>query len=271
MLALDQRESLRGMFVDSLGRNGSDEELRHFKLTATRILSSAASGILLDKHFALDAPSLDAIASDCGLIVAADELIQESGQPVSTTRVDETVTTEFLLEVKASAIKFLVMWRGGSGKAERQRLIEPIVELARSAGVASLVEAVVLPDEGLHWDSFEAKNRAILDAAREMAAYSFDLYKAQVPGYIPGNLDGVEVASRELDSIVGCEWVVLSNGVERDDYPDAVIEACKGGASGFLAGRAIWADLVGVSSLEQNIENIARPRLEKLATLVSSM
>jgi len=271
MLALDQRESLRGMFMNSIGRDGVDQELRDFKLSATSILSSAASGVLLDKDYALDQASLDAISPDCGLIVAADLLIQASGQPVSTTEVDTTVTPEFLAAVKASAIKFLVMWRGTSGHAERQGLIEPIVELARNAGVASLVDAVVLPEEGLHWESFEAKNEAILEAAREMATYSFDLYKAQVPGYIPGNLEGVEAAARELDSIIDSEWVVLSNGVERDDFAGAVAGACAGGASGFLAGRAIWADLVGVADLERNLRDIARPRLEKLATLVDSM
>jgi len=271
MLALDQRESLRAMFGDHLGRLGTDNELRKFKLTATKLLSSAASGVLLDKDHALDTESVDAISPHCGLIVAADVLEQISGEPVSNTQVDKTVTAEYLRSVNASAVKFLVMWRNTERKGERADLIGRVIELAKEAGVASLIEALVAPEQGAEWASFEEKNDAILEAATEMSKYRFDLYKAQVPGYVTGNLDGVEGASRQLDSIIGSEWVVLSNGINQSDFAEAVEAACVGGASGFLAGRAIWSDIVGSENLDEVLRDVARPRLERLAGLVGSL
>lgn len=271
MLALDQRESLRAMFDNSeSGASGTDDDLVAFKLLATRALTHSASGVLLDRLFALDSDSLAAIDPNCGLIVAADTLVQELGQPVSSTLIDDYVTVDFLHSIGASAVKFLVMWREKSGADDRQRMINSILQLCDKAGVASLVEAVVLPDEGLHWTDIAEKNDAIMKAAGEMSHFPIDLYKAQVPGYIPGDLSRVRQAAAELGSIVGTEWVVLSNGINREDFEGAVRESLRGGASGFLAGRAIWADLVGARDSEAVLEGVALPRLKNLYELVES-
>lgn len=272
MLALDQRESLRGMFANSpSGKVGTDADLREFKLASTRLLTKFASGVLLDRLYALDQKSLDALDPGCGLIVAVDELIQKPGQPVTSTRLDTGANAAFLSEVKAVALKFLVIWRSEKEQGEREELISAVLNCAAEAGVASLIEAVVAPEQGSRWADYSEKNDAILQAAQEMAAYPMDLYKAQVPGYQPGNVSGVASAARELDALVPVPWVVLSNGVDIDDFSDAVGESCRGGASGFLAGRAIWSDVVGSVPLDDTLERVARPRLESLGHLVDSL
>jgi sulfofructosephosphate aldolase len=65
-------------------------------------------------------------------------------------------------------------------------------------------------------------------------------------------------------------WVVLSNGVELDNFPGAVEAACKAGASGFLAGRAIWSDLVLEDDPAPRLREVALPRLERLAAIVDA-
>jgi sulfofructosephosphate aldolase len=40
--------------------------------------------------------------------------------------------------------------------------------------------------------------------------------------------------------------------------------ACHGGADGFLAGRAIWADSVGVDDVAGHLQKNATSRLEAL-------
>lgn len=272
MLALDQRESLRGMFMPATsGHAASDQQLREFKLAATKVLTPAASGVLLDRLYALDDESLEAIDDDCGLVVAVDTLVQEAGQPVTSTKVDTLATADYLQSINADAVKFLVMWRSPQERSVREALIEQVLELAAEANVASLIEAVVLPPEGLEWGDMKFKNEAILQAAEEMSAFPMDVYKAQVPGYFPGDLSEVNNAAVELNRIIGREWVVLSNGVRIDDFAQAVAESCRGGASGFLAGRAIWSDLVGVEPLEGALTQVARPRLEHLSGIVDSI
>ncbi len=63
-------------------------------------------------------------------------------------------------------------------------------------------------------------------------------------------------------------WVVLSQGVARDDFPAAVRAACRAGASGMLAGRAIWSDLVGSAEPAAGLRARSVPRLRRLAAIV---
>ncbi|GAA5146005.1 aldolase [Microbacterium pseudoresistens] len=269
MLALDQRESLRAMFpVRADGSWATDEDLRTFKAEAVRELTPLASAVLLDREHALSDGRPAALAEGCGLIVAADVLHQVTGQPVSHSSIDEEVTLEFLSSVGADAVKFLVMWNERDSAAERADLIQPIIELSRRAGVASLVEAVVQTPAGEPFADDGARNEAILAAAAEIAPLGPDVYKAQVPGYSTGDLSRVEENARRLSEIVGTDWVVLSNGVQKEDFADAVTAAIRGGASGFLAGRAIWADVVGRVDTVAALRSVSAPRLQNLRQIV---
>jgi sulfofructosephosphate aldolase len=108
----------------------------------------------------------------------------------------------------------------------------------------------------------------IIEAARELSPLRPSLYKAQVPLRGKGSPAALGRACERLGAAITGPWVVLSQGVERDDFPGAVRAACRGGASGFLAGRALWSDVVGRPDADRALEEIARPRLERLIRLV---
>src|SRR5690606_38468589 len=77
-----------------------------------------------------------------------------------------------------------------------------------------------------------------------------------------------DAASAALGRVIRGPWVVLSQGVERDRFPDAVASACRGGASGFLAGRALWSDVVGADDVPGTLRERSVPRLENLIDIV---
>ena len=66
-------------------------------------------------------------------------------------------------------------------------------------------------------------------------------------------------------------WVVLSQGVERDRFEPAVRAACLEGASGFLAGRALWSDVVGVEDVRGQLRERSAPRLRSLIETVEAV
>ena len=72
----------------------------------------------------------------------------------------------------------------------------------------------------------------------------------------------------ELTETVDGPWVVLSNGVARDDFPRAVELACAGGASGALAGRAIWTPALEADDPRPILAGPCRQRLAEIAALV---
>ena len=268
MLALDQRESLRRMFPAVDGREASDEQLRRFKATATRVLAPRASAVLLDRPFAVTGARPEAVGA-ARLILAADVLDQPPGEPVAGSHLDPLVTPEFVARVGAVAVKFLVVWRPDGRVGVRARLVTSVLDLARSAGVASLVEGVVRPPAGRDWAGTGERHAAILRAAQEISTLGGSIYKAEVPGYAPGDVSRVREQAQRMSEIVPGPWVVLSNGVAPVDFPDALREACRGGARGVLAGRAIWGDAVGDADTLDALTRRSAPRLDALSAIVA--
>lgn len=269
MVAMDQRESLRHMFDQAGAGRVDDERMVAFKLDVARALSPLASGFLIDREYGVEraAPLLP---PSCGLILAADALEQEPGGPVEETGLDEVVVAPESDLHGAVAVKLLVIWRRDARREQRVELARRFIEVAAARGVLSVLEPVVraTPEETAAgtWDT----EVAIAEAARELSALRPSLYKVQVP--LGGRAAPAELerACATLGQAVTGPWVVLSQGVDRDDFAGAVRAACRGGASGFLAGRALWSDVVGRADVPAALAEVSVPRLERLVELVDA-
>lgn len=263
MLAIDQRESLRTMMAAASGKSVSDQDLVDFKTAAAVALTPFASAVLLDRQYGLPA----AAASSAPLILSADILHQVPGGPVTDASLDTALTVDMIQEVNASALKMLVPWLPEA----RQKAVDlsaSFMELCRAAGVPGIVEGVVRPDDIADW-SDQRRDEAIVQAAEDLSVVHPDLYKAEVPSYGRGDKDNITAFSRSITEVLDCPWVVLSSGVRADDFPGAV-RACKdGGASGFLAGRAVWADSFAAADTTAYLRSEAASRLQRIKEIAS--
>ena len=268
MLALDQRESLRNLFGQA-GQSADDRTLITFKHAAARLLSADASAVLLDLPLGLR-DGIPMISPGCSLILGADIFVQPPGSIVLASDLDPDVTVDRIHACGAAALKLLVLWRADSGREERADLVGRFLSLCDRADVASVLEGVVRPPEGADWASGSERDDAILSAATEFSASRPSLYKAEVPGL--GRLPAEELVRRaaQITSVLSSPWVVLSSGVRPNDFPDAVEAACRGGADGFLAGRAIWADSIGAPDVTAHLRETARARIRRLREAVRS-
>jgi sulfofructosephosphate aldolase len=255
MVAMDQRESLRAMFAEAGAGRADDATMTAFKLAVASTLGDRASGFLIDRTFGFDGVRAGALPPGCGLILAADALDQSPGGPVEDTSIDETVAAPGFDLTGVSALKLLLIWRRDPYREQRIALARRFIALAAARGVLSVLEPIARDGD-----------EAILEAARELAPLRPSLYKAQLPGQ--GRGPGLRANCERLTETIDGPWVVLSQGVDRDDFLPAVETACRAGASGFLAGRALWSDVVGRPGDE--LVTIARPRLERLIEVVDA-
>lgn len=266
MLAVDQREALRNMLAEHQDAPVSDDQVREFKLTAARALSPFASAILIDRQFALqEAIAQRVVAPGCGLIASADHFESAHGELVGEVTIDRKIDPAKLRAQGVVALKLLVLYRPGAESDERIQMTQEFIEICSNAGLVSIIEPVSRkPLSDREWDW----NRGILDAARELGSLGADLYKAEVPFH--GNADEAVVrrACAELTNAIDGPWVVLSSGVHEDIFPTAVQWACAEGASGFLAGRAVWASSLGKHPLEEDLRTNAVARLRRLDEVV---
>jgi sulfofructosephosphate aldolase len=256
MVAMDQRESLRTMLAEH-GRPDGPAAIAAFKAAVAEHLAPLASGFLIDKGY--DAPRRP------GWILAADALTQERGGPVTDTQLDESVDPHAAREAGAVALKLLVIWKRDDQAERRLEMSAEFVRRCADAGLLSVLEPVVQPASGE--DDFEL-DAAIVEAAEVLGPVRPDLYKAQVPSRGLGDPDQIIKTCEQLTSTLEVPWVVLSNGVARDDFPRAVELACRGGASGTLAGRALWTPALETDDPATALATTCRERLTLIADIV---
>lgn len=272
MVAMDQRESLRTMFVDAGRPDVTTAELTEFKCAVAEVLSPEISGFLTDReHGFPQVRDRGLVAPTAGLILAADSLVQEPLGPVTDTGVDAAVLAPDFDRGGVVALKLLVKWKRDGRRQARREMAEQFARSCDRLGLLSVLEPVVEPTERELADGSWDHLSAICECADELSRVGQSLYKVQVPLGGRGPRDVLDAACRELNSHIVGPWVVLSQGVDRDDYLTAVTSACAAGASGFLAGRAIWSDLVGRADLRSALAEISVPRLRRLCEVVDTV
>ena len=172
MVAMDQRESLRTMLAEH-GRADDAAAIAGFKDAVADTLAPLASGFLIDAEH-----GLERLSPRAGLILAADQLTQERGGPVTDTHLDESVDPLVARAAGAVALKLLVIWKRDDEQRRRLEMAEEFVWRCTEAGLLSVLEPVVQPAPGE--DGFDL-DTAIVEAAWALGPVRADLYKAQVP------------------------------------------------------------------------------------------
>lgn len=270
MLAVDQREAMRLMFAAAgVPTPVSDQQLTDFKVNATKILSPFASAVLVDQQFCYrQVVEQNAVAQSCATIVAADEFIPGNGIPVDSVVIDRSIDAQAVKRDGGKALKLLVLWRSDEDPAQRLEMVKTFNQLCHNHGLLSIIEPVVRPPR--RGDKFD-REQAIIDAAKELGDSGADLYKVEMPLAGKGDRQTLLTASQKLNEQINMPWVILSSGVDEKLFPRAVRVAMQAGASGSLAGRAVWSSVVGLPDTEQMLRDISVPKLQRLGEIVDEM
>ncbi len=266
MLAIDQRESMRAMFAEHQNAPVTDDQIVEFKMRALKTLTPFASAVLIDREFGwAQAIVRKAVAPGCGLIAAADRFHAKGDELVADVEIDDLVDPARVRSEGAKALKLLVVWRPDEAPEKRIAMVQDFVGRCRRAGLLSIIEPVSRRSrDGSDCDLQEG----ILSAARELGCCEQDLYKAEIPLQGRGNEGEVRRRCADLSRMIRSPWVVLSSGVDADHFPTAVGWACKEGASGFLAGRAVWRNTIGSADVDHSLTTDAVDRLKLLCETV---
>jgi tagatose-1,6-bisphosphate aldolase len=267
IIAMDQRNTLRRMFT-AVGLEASDDDLRTAKADVARVLTPAATGLLSDPTYGVPAiAQANALAANCGLLIAAEPSERRSFQGEPRTHRDPELNAQWLLDQGGDAYKFFIQLRAdrpapGPGEpdlvAEALAVCEEIIRDCRAVGVPVVIENLIyqIPGEEL---SGQARENAIIEAARALNDLDIDLLKLEYPGSPEG--------CRRLAEILDRPWAVLSAGVPFDQFTDIIqIATEEGGASGFIAGRSVWREVVSLTGQqrEEFLTSVALPRLDRL-------
>lgn len=275
MVAMDQRDSLRTMMAQRRPEGDAapvpDSALTSFKLDVARSLGPSASALLIDDEYGYRAlTDSGVLPPGCATVLALDTLDQRPGGPVEDTGLDERIDVARAVAEGTRAFKLLVIWRRDTARDRRIALAARFIEVCRAAGAASVLEPVARPTPEEEAAGTFRLNEAIVEAARELAPLRPSLYKCQVPDGGSGTVAETAAQAERIDRVVDVPWVVLSQGVAPRDFPRAVEGACRAGASGFLAGRALWTDALDADDRRARLHGACAERLRRLGETVDA-
>jgi len=262
IVAADQRASLRTMF-ERAGMDGGMEGLRAFKRALVSALAPAgATALLLDPEIALpDVVDRVLVPGDVGLLVSLEVSGAVRDGELHATRLIPGFGAAGVRRMGGTAAKLLVRLRpdredadGANGRAVRD-VARDCAEHDLLAVVEGLVPALV--------DEPEDRYRRLRpDLIRDCAV----LLEECGAKYLKLEYPGSEAACRAITDAVSVPWAVLSAGVDHDTFVGQLRAARAGGASGFIAGRSIWKDAVGLPAADRDafLTGEGRRRLDQL-------
>jgi tagatose 1,6-diphosphate aldolase len=278
ILAFDHRGSLRRALRPEAPDTVSYADVVSFKLEVLDALAPHASGVLLDPIYgAAQAVAADNLPGRVGLLVA----VEETGYAGDTTARRSNILPGWgVTQIKrmgGAAVKLLVYYHPDAGEvaAAQEELVKQVAGECRQQDIALFLEPVsysVNPDVPKSSAAF-ARDRAsvVVETARRLGTLGVDVLKLEFPVDVTHEPD--EAAWRAACQLVSkaspVPWALLSAGVDFGTFQHQVEIACQEGASGYLAGRAVWKEAVGLAgeARARFLREEAARRLDLLAAI----
>ncbi len=281
MCAVDHRDSLKRALNPEHPDAVSYQEMVDFKLDLCRAMAPFASAILVDPVYgAGQVITAGVLPGHVGLLVSMERTGYTGDKTERLTTLLPDWNVKKVKRLGATAVKLLLYYRPDlRDAAERQlELVAKLAEECIEEDIPLLVEPVSYPVEAIGVASpkfAEMKPGLVIETARQITALPIDVLKAEFPAdpsFEPDEGKLLEFC-RELNQASRLPWVLLSAGIDFEQFKLQVEIACKAGASGFLAGRALWQEAPEIRSREERmkfLETVATDRLRQLTEITDS-
>jgi tagatose 1,6-diphosphate aldolase len=253
IIALDQRPPLQA--VIKAKRQASEatwQDVANVKRILAESLASEATALLMDPIYAWP-NAYDVLRYNQGLMLTLEHAIYNESPQGRRSCVIPDWSISKIKRCGANGVKLLVWYRPDVSSAvlrHQQEFVRQIGEECVRFDIPFLLELLVysLPDENPR-HLLKNKTDWVLDSIREFAKpeYAVDLFKLENPvtDAMLNETEGTDSSQvqdiyNKMGEITGRPWVMLSAGTDAENFRKILTYAYRAGASGFLAGRAIW-------------------------------
>lgn len=281
MCAIDHRGALKRALNGKNPDKVSYQNVVDFKLDLCQAVAPFASAVLLDPEYgAAQAIAAGLLPGSKGLLVSMEKSGYSGDRAARITELLPDWDVRKAKRMGASAVKLLIYFRPDLKEVASQQLdlVARLADRCMEEDIAFLVEPVSYPieEEGGSSKKFdEIKPDLVIETARQITALPIDVLKAEFPANIrvEQNEGKLLRLCQQLNQASRLPWVLLSAGVDFDSFRKQVAIACKAGASGFLAGRALWQEGAQIRSRKERMSffrNTAASRLKELVEIADS-
>jgi len=258
MTAVDQRPPIKNLIRTRRGTAEAPwEDVAGFKELLIRELQGESSAMLLDPHYAYPR-GVTMLDAALGMILTLeDSNFEETPGGRLSAEIDDW-SVEKIKRAGGDAVKVLTWYRPDADPAvcrAQQEFTARIGDACARFDIPFVFELLVYPlarDAEQTRDYVEMKTKQpglVLESVATFAdpRFGVDLFKLESPipaGDLPApDGEGSTEAQRWFDDLgraAGRPWVMLSAGAGMAEFERVLHYAYRAGASGYLAGRAIW-------------------------------
>lgn len=253
-----------------------------------KYLAPSASAVLIDPPLGYSA-AVDGISARKGLLVATEWATWEV---TPTGRKSENIPgwdPSVIRKVGGDGVKVNLWFRADVSagvKAHQLAYLESVKQDCRDNDIPFVLEFLVYPFPDETPEVFAARRvELVLQslADREiMNPDGVDVYKLEPPTETTDVPDpdgpGAVLVQKRFDRMaagIGRPWVLLSAGSTPEDFLKLLTYACRAGASGYLAGRAIWSRAFShfpdMAAMEKALADEAPGIMDRLNELTERM
>ena len=256
-------------------------------------LSPDASTVLVDAHYGRELlPHYD---PQCMKMLAFEADVYKISDEDRITALPDNLTVPDFPALEAGILKFFLYFGPNDAAELNERkfaLVEDIGQQCKRAGITFLFEPIVYDRAIADATSAEfakAKPGLVTQATRAFAdpRFGVDILKVEIPvnfNYVEGSGTSVlsqrdaEQAFVNAAAAAGdIPLLYLSAGVTFEQFRDALAFSRTAGvkALGFMCGRAIWSDAIGIfgadgpSAMERWMKTTGRDRLSILKEAIA--
>lgn len=248
------------------GGSSDLEALREFKRALVTALAPAASALLLDPEIALpDVVDAALVPADVGLLVSVEESGAQWEDGLSPARLLPGFGAAGVRRMGGTAAKLLVRIRADreDTTGHNAAIVREVVRDCADHALLAVVEGLVFPLPDEPTERFQRlRPELIRDCAVLLEECGARYLKLEYPGS--------EAGCRAISDAIDVPWALLSAGVDHATFFGQLQAARAAGAAGFIAGRSIWKEAVGLSAADRDafLAGEGRRRLEELLGLL---
>jgi len=280
MIAIDHHDTLIELIRQRQGGlEPTAEVITAEKERLARALASHASAILLDPIYSVESLiKQHIIPGRVGIMVAREASSYTDNDPGRETVLLADWNAAAIKRVGADGVKLLLYYHPDSSQAAYQEnIVRQVAQECQEADIPFLLEPIcypIKPGQSKNDPDFAAERpEIVLESARRLAPLGVDVLKAEFPAAGQQFDDfTMRMYCRRLTELIGIPWVLLSAGVNFQNFQRQVKFACEEGASGFVVGRAIWQEAVETPDPDRRadyLNKIAVSRLRILADVAN--
>jgi len=278
ILAFDHRQSFVKMIPAGKEGLASYEKVVEVKSSVVRALAPHASGILLDPLYAAAQTIANgSLPGSTGLLVSVEKTGYVGDANSRVTELLPGWNVEKIKRMGASAAKLLIYYHPSAGELteKQEALTNQVIEECQKADIPIFVEAVNYSINPA-WDKNSpnyARERPeiVTETARRLGKLNPDVLKLEFPVDVNYEEDKAQwqQACEAVSEASPVPWTLLSAGVDFDVFAQQVEIACRAGASGFIGGRAIWKEGIGMPDQDREawLIDVAAKRLDSLSEI----